>query len=123
VVLDNRGYGCINRLQNATGGASFNNLLEDCYTVPDGAPKLDFAAHARALGAEAERVEDIAQLEAALQRARSSDRSYVVTLDTDPYITTDGGQWWDVAVPEVSDRNTVQQARAGYQASKGKQPY
>ena len=123
VVLDNRGYGCINRLQIVTGGASFNNLLDDCYTVPDGAPKLDFASHARALGAEAERVEDIAQLEAALQRARSSDRSYVVTLDTDPYITTDGGQWWDVAVPEVSDRDTVQQARAGYQASKGKQPY
>ena len=28
VVLDNRGFGCINRLQNATGGASFNNLLQ-----------------------------------------------------------------------------------------------
>ena len=27
VVLDNRGFGCINRLQRATGGASFNNLL------------------------------------------------------------------------------------------------
>ena len=28
VVLDNRGFGCIDRLQTATGGASFNNLLE-----------------------------------------------------------------------------------------------
>jgi 3D-(3,5/4)-trihydroxycyclohexane-1,2-dione acylhydrolase (decyclizing) len=27
VVLDNRGFGCINRLQRATGGESFNNLL------------------------------------------------------------------------------------------------
>jgi 3D-(3,5/4)-trihydroxycyclohexane-1,2-dione acylhydrolase (decyclizing) len=29
VILDNRGYGCINRLQTATGGANFNNLLKD----------------------------------------------------------------------------------------------
>ena len=27
-LLDNRGYGCINRLQMATGGANFNNLLQ-----------------------------------------------------------------------------------------------
>ena len=27
VVLDNRGFACIERLQAATGGASFNNLL------------------------------------------------------------------------------------------------
>ena len=30
VVLDNRGFGCIERLQAATGGASFNNLLVRC---------------------------------------------------------------------------------------------
>ena len=30
VVLDNHGFGCINRLQQACGGAPFNNLLEDC---------------------------------------------------------------------------------------------
>ena len=44
VLLDNRGYGCINRLQRATGGESFNNLLQhtDHVTLPD----IDFAAHA-----------------------------------------------------------------------------
>ena len=37
VVLDNRGFGCINRLQQATGGAPFNNLLRDARheTLPD----------------------------------------------------------------------------------------
>ena len=29
ILLDNRGFGCIERLQNATGNASFNNLLTD----------------------------------------------------------------------------------------------
>ncbi len=34
VVLDNRGYGCINRLQQACGGAAFNNLFDDCVQGP-----------------------------------------------------------------------------------------
>jgi 3D-(3,5/4)-trihydroxycyclohexane-1,2-dione acylhydrolase (decyclizing) len=40
VLTDNRGYGCINRLQQATGGAPFNNLLRDSYHVNE--PNLDF---------------------------------------------------------------------------------
>src|SRR5262245_8595422 len=47
VVLDNRGYGCINRLQQACGGAAFNNLFADCLQAPQGAPRIDFALHAK----------------------------------------------------------------------------
>jgi 3D-(3,5/4)-trihydroxycyclohexane-1,2-dione acylhydrolase (decyclizing) len=117
VVLDNRGYGCINRLQQACGGAPFNNLLEDSMQGPLGAPHIDFAVHARALGARAEHVANVAELEAALQRARSADRTYVISIDTDPARTTsDGGWWWEVAVPEVSPRASVRDARANYDA-------
>ncbi|CAD6512317.1 3D-(3,5/4)-trihydroxycyclohexane-1,2-dione hydrolase [Paraburkholderia kirstenboschensis] len=117
VVLDNRGYGCINRLQQACGSAPFNNLLEDSMQGPLGAPHIDFAAHARALGARAEHVANVAELEAALQRARSADRTYVISIDTDPARTTsDGGWWWEVAVPEVSPRASVRDARANYDA-------
>ncbi|MFM0483638.1 3D-(3,5/4)-trihydroxycyclohexane-1,2-dione acylhydrolase (decyclizing) [Paraburkholderia strydomiana] len=126
VVLDNRGYGCINRLQQACGGAPFNNLLEDSMQGPLGAPQIDFAAHARALGARAEHVANVAELEAALQRARSADRTYVISIDTDPARTTsDGGWWWEVAVPEVSPRASVREARANYDAqisARGKPP-
>ncbi|WP_280552869.1 3D-(3,5/4)-trihydroxycyclohexane-1,2-dione acylhydrolase (decyclizing) [Halomonas sp. 25-S5] len=119
VVLDNRGFGCINRLQQATGGAGFNNLLEDCRTVPEGAPKTDFAAHARALGCQAEHVHGIAELEQALQRARQSSKTYVIALDTDPLPSTaEGGAWWEVAVPEVSFREQVQKAYQGYLEAK-----
>jgi len=123
VVLDNRGYGCINRLQNATGSASFNNLLQNCVTVEGGAPKLDFAAHAAAMGANAEKVTSLAELEAAMGRAKASEKSYVITLDTDPFFTSDGGFWWDVAVPEVSPRKEVNQARDNYEQARKKQPY
>ncbi|OJA50930.1 3D-(3,5/4)-trihydroxycyclohexane-1,2-dione acylhydrolase (decyclizing) [Burkholderia ubonensis] len=115
VVLDNRGYGCINRLQQACGGAPFNNLLDDCLQGPLGAPAIDFAAHARALGAQAEHVADVAALDAALQRARAADRTYVICIDTDPARTTaEGGWWWEVAVPEVSSREAVRDARSAY---------
>lgn len=112
-VLDNRGYGCINRLQQACGGASFNNLID---TIDNGANhQVDFAAHAAALGATAETVGSIPELEAALARARTNDRTTVIVIRTDPVRTTgDGGAWWDVAVPETSLRAEVQAARTRY---------
>jgi 3D-(3,5/4)-trihydroxycyclohexane-1,2-dione acylhydrolase (decyclizing) len=114
VVLDNRGYGCINRLQRSTGSESFNNLLAD--TAHETLPDIDFAAHAASFGAIAEKVDTIANLEAALARAKSADRTSVIVIDTDPMITTDaGGWWWDVSVPEVSDRPQVREARKAYE--------
>ncbi|MBN8714802.1 MAG: 3D-(3,5/4)-trihydroxycyclohexane-1,2-dione acylhydrolase (decyclizing), partial [Xanthomonadales bacterium] len=114
VVLDNGGFGCIHRLQHATGGAAFNNLLADARHVT--LPAIDFAAHAASLGALSEHVADIAGLEAALARARAAPRSYVVVIDTDPRQTTDaGGWWWNVAVPEVSARPEVDAARRAYE--------
>ncbi|MES3021569.1 MAG: 3D-(3,5/4)-trihydroxycyclohexane-1,2-dione acylhydrolase (decyclizing) [Pseudomonadota bacterium] len=121
VVLDNRGYGCINRLQQECGVAPFNNMFDDCLQGGAGAPQIDFALHARSLGAGAENVKTIAQLEAALVRARAAASTYLVCIDTDPSRTTgEGGCWWEVAVPEVSEREQVRAARARYeQAKKG----
>jgi 3D-(3,5/4)-trihydroxycyclohexane-1,2-dione acylhydrolase (decyclizing) len=114
VVLDNRGFGCINRLQQATGGAPFNNLLRD--SRQQSPAPVDFAAHAAALGAQSEKVPDIGALGAALARARAAARTYVIVIDTDPQAATDaGGAWWDVAVPETSERDSVRNARVEYE--------
>ncbi|RWC47030.1 3D-(3,5/4)-trihydroxycyclohexane-1,2-dione acylhydrolase (decyclizing) [Mesorhizobium sp.] len=113
VLLDNRGYGCINRLQMATGGANFNNLLKDARheILPD----IDFAAHAVSLGAIAEKVSSVAGLETALAQAKKNTRTTVLVIDTDPLVSTEaGGSWWDVAVPEVSTRPQVNAARRAY---------
>ena len=120
VVLDNRGFGCIDRLQRATGGESFNNLLVDArHAVPSA---IDFAAHAGALGAASEKVGSIAELEQAMGRARLSERSYCIVIDTDPAEgTAAGGHWWDVAVPEVSTREEVRSARRAYETALGQQ--
>jgi 3D-(3,5/4)-trihydroxycyclohexane-1,2-dione acylhydrolase (decyclizing) len=122
VVLDNHGYGCINRLQQACGGAPFNNLFADAVQGGSGSPRIDFAAHAASLGALSENVKTIPELEAALRRARAADRTYVVCIETDPNRTTEeGGCWWEVAVPEVSDRESVRKARAAYEHGKRQQ--
>ena len=118
VVLDNRGYGCINRLQRSTGSQSFNNLFEDA--VHTEIPDIDFAAHAASLGAQAEKVTGIPELEAALARAKLNTRTSVIVIDTDPMKTTGaGGWWWDVAVPEISERVEVQAARKVYEEKIG----
>lgn len=111
VVLDNRGFGCINRLQRSTGGAAFNTLWEDSPHTT--LPNIDFVAHAASLGAIAEKAGSIAALEQALQRARQSERTHVIVIDTDPAVSTAaGGAWWDVAIPEISARAEVDAARA-----------
>ncbi len=114
VVNDNRGFGCINRLQNATGGAPFNNLLGDAKHVI--LPDVDFVAHARSMGAQAVKVASIAELEAAFRTAREAKSTQVIVIDTDPAVSTEaGGFWWDVAVPAVSNRAEVGAARRDYE--------
>ncbi|MFX5587208.1 thiamine pyrophosphate-dependent enzyme, partial [Acinetobacter baumannii] len=75
VVLDNRGFGCIDRLQRSTGSPSFNNLLATARH--ETLPEIDFTAHAGSLGALSEKVGTLGELEAALQRARHNDRTTV----------------------------------------------
>jgi 3D-(3,5/4)-trihydroxycyclohexane-1,2-dione acylhydrolase (decyclizing) len=116
VLLDNRGFGCIERLQAATGGASFNNLLGDA------APRVDFAAHARSLGAHAEKVDGLDKLEGALERALRSKKTSVVVIDTDPRRgTAEGGAWWDVAITGVPKSAAQKSARAAYERARKKQ--
>ncbi|HXW10272.1 MAG TPA: 3D-(3,5/4)-trihydroxycyclohexane-1,2-dione acylhydrolase (decyclizing) [Steroidobacteraceae bacterium] len=118
VVLDNRGFGCIHRLQQSCGVEPHGNLFGDPAS-PD-APHVDFAAHARALGATAEKVSGIATLREALGRARAAPHTAVVVIDTDPTrSTSDGGTWWDVPVAETSTSESVREARRRYESERG----
>ncbi len=125
VVLDNRGFACISRLQDGCGSEHFNNLLDDgTLTVGGPAPTIDFAAHTAAMGALSESVESLSDFPAALQRARAADKTYVISLKTRADISMEGGSWWQVGVPEVSSKTTVTDARANWQDDgRKKQPY
>ena len=115
VVLDNRGYGCIQRLQTATGSAKFNNMLDDCIGEGGEASRIDFALHARSMGADAVHVKDVAELKREMARARAAQRTQVLVIDTThTRVTAEGGCWWEVGIPEVSTRPEVQAAHAGF---------
>ena len=116
VVCDNGGYAVINRLQTAQGGVPFNNLVADCRTA--GPVAVDFAAHAASMGCLSETVATVAELEAALGRARAADRTYVIALRTDPYAWTEGGSFWEVGVPESHPRPSVMAARSAMDEGK-----
>jgi 3D-(3,5/4)-trihydroxycyclohexane-1,2-dione acylhydrolase (decyclizing) len=119
ILCDNEGYAVIERLQVFQGGASFNNMLADARG--GGSARVDFAKHAQAMGALTERVETLEQLEAAVRRARDADRTTVIVIRTDPHAWTGGDAWWDVGVPEVSDRDEVLLARAQHEAGRKQQ--
>lgn len=116
MVCDNGGFAVINRLQVNTGGAEFNNLLRT--TRHERYFHVDFVKHAESMGAIAEKVERLEDLPEAWERAKKADRSYAIVVDIDEYTWTEGGTWWEVGVPEVSDREDVRLARAEWEAEK-----
>jgi 3D-(3,5/4)-trihydroxycyclohexane-1,2-dione acylhydrolase (decyclizing) len=122
IVLDNRGYGCIQRLQLVSGSPRFNNMLDDCIPEGGNSSTIDFAMHARSMGADAVHVGSVAELKAAMVQARAATKTQVLVIDTTHTRTTDdGGCWWEVAIPEVSQRPEVDQAHARYVAAKQNQ--
>ncbi len=112
VLTDNRGYGCINRLQTmGCGGEPFNNMYVDCNV--EAQPQIDYVAHAASMGAHAVKAAGTDALEAELKAARARDIPTVIVIDTiakdfpGTGIETSAGahgHFWDVAVPEVSER-------------------
>ena len=100
VVCDNGGYAVINRLQNFKGTPSFNNLIKDSRVKKPFA--VDFAKHAESMGAAARHCESLADLEAALAWAKTTDRTTVISIVTDAFQWVPGDADWDVGVPEVS---------------------
>lgn len=109
VVCDNGGFGVINRLQNFKGGASFNNLIKDSRVKQPFS--VDFVKHAESQGALARHVESLADLETAMDWAKTTDRTTVISIATDAFVWTPGDAAWDVGVPQVSNREEVRQAR------------
>ncbi|MGQ0484145.1 MAG: 3D-(3,5/4)-trihydroxycyclohexane-1,2-dione acylhydrolase (decyclizing) [Hyphomicrobiales bacterium] len=119
VVCDNGGFAVINRLQNYKGVPSFNNLIKDSRVVKPFS--VDFARHAESMGAIGERVTSIAELERAMERAKTADRTSVIVIATDAFTWTPGDAWWDVGMPEVSKRDSVTAAAKDHAQAKAKQ--
>ncbi|SNZ21372.1 3D-(3,5/4)-trihydroxycyclohexane-1,2-dione acylhydrolase (decyclizing) [Cohaesibacter gelatinilyticus] len=119
MVCDNGGFAVINKLQNNTGNTSFNNLFADCPTITNQV-EVDFVAHARSQGAQAESVTDMDELREAFKRAKANDRTTIIYIKVDPYEgwTQEGHAWWEVGLPEVSKDPSVREARVNWEAGR-----
>ncbi|MFE3194886.1 thiamine pyrophosphate-dependent enzyme [Nocardia sp. NPDC059240] len=104
VVCDNDGYAVIARLQEGQGAQAFNNFYADCRSNHAEPPRVDFAAHARALGCVVFTASELAEFRVAYDRAREAavaqQRPAVVVVRTQPSSWTEAGAWWEVGVPQ-----------------------
>jgi 3D-(3,5/4)-trihydroxycyclohexane-1,2-dione acylhydrolase (decyclizing) len=73
------------------------------------------------MGALARKVESLADLGAAVDWARSTDRTTVLTIVSDAFTWTPGDAWWDVGVPQVSASGSVLEASKGQFEGRKKQ--
>ena len=119
IVCDNGGYAVINRLQNFKGTPGFNNLIKDCKVKKPFA--VNFAKHAESMGAAVRHCESLADFDAALTWAKTTDRTTVISIVTDAFEWLPGDADWDVGVPEVSARAEVRAARAHHDTIRKKQ--
>jgi 3D-(3,5/4)-trihydroxycyclohexane-1,2-dione acylhydrolase (decyclizing) len=74
------------------------------------------------MGAQAVHVKDVAELKAAMVKARAASSTQAIVIDTThTRVTADGGCWWEVAIPEVSERAEVREAHQRYVSAKASQ--
>lgn len=122
VVCDNGGFGVINRLQTGMGVPGFNNLLKDSRVLNKNNPlHVDFAKHAESMGALSRHCDTLADLAAAMEWAQTTDRTTVISINSDAYTWTPGGADWYVGVPEINERESIREARKGQEAFRAKQ--
>lgn len=121
-VLDNGGFAVINKLQNNTGNESFNNLIADTPTAVNQV-RVDFEAHARSMGANAETVSNPAEMAEAFKRAKVADTTSVIVMNVDPYEgwTTEGHTWWEVGTPHITDNKKVRDAHKDWESTRPQQ--
>lgn len=120
IVCDNGGYNVIERLQLGHGAASFRTMLDD-HAGSDGRPEIDFAAMAQAMGAKAQRVADLHELRTAMTAVQGTPGVHVIVVPVAQHRWSEGGSFWEVGVPEVSDRPAVDEARRAVRAGKQRQ--
>jgi 3D-(3,5/4)-trihydroxycyclohexane-1,2-dione acylhydrolase (decyclizing) len=129
VLVDNRGFASIGSLSESLGsqrfGTSYRYRNPDTGLLDGDALPVDFAANAASLGADVLRARTVAEFREALDRAKSSDKTTVVCIETDPLAPVPSSEaWWDVPVAEVSVLASTQKAREAYEeAKRGQRSY
>ncbi|TFE30618.1 3D-(3,5/4)-trihydroxycyclohexane-1,2-dione acylhydrolase (decyclizing) [Cohnella luojiensis] len=117
LLFDNHGFQCIHNLQRGHGSDGFGNEFrfrsKETGRLNGKYMPIDFAAHARSLGAASYTARNADELEQALRQAKAEQGPVLVEIKVLPGTNTDGyDSWWNVGVPEVSTDDKVLKAHA-----------
>jgi 3D-(3,5/4)-trihydroxycyclohexane-1,2-dione acylhydrolase (decyclizing) len=127
ILLNNNGFGSIGGLSESIGSQRFGTKYryrdEKTGQLTGQMLPVDFAQNARSLGANVIEAHDIKSLKAALEGAKEHHATSVITIETDLYKGIPGYAWWEVAISEVSEVDTVKKAYKDYMEHKKKQRY
>ncbi len=127
ILLNNNGFASIGGLSQSIGSQRFGTKYryrdEETGLLTGDILPVDFAQNARSLGAHVIETHDIDSLKSALVEAKSQTRTTVITIETSLTKGTPGYAWWEVAIAEVSEIDSVKKARAEYLENKKKQRY
>jgi 3D-(3,5/4)-trihydroxycyclohexane-1,2-dione acylhydrolase (decyclizing) len=127
ILLNNNGFGSIGNLSQSVGSQRFGTRYryrdQETGQLSGGFLPVNFAQNARSLGAVVYESHDIASLKKALADAKNQTVTTVITIDTDLYKGIPGYAWWEVAVSEVADIESVREAYRKYLEEKKKQRY
>lgn len=128
ILLDNHGFSSIGGLSESCGSGGFGTKYRyrnkaSGHLDGDYLP-IDFAQNAASLGAYAIKATDLASLKDALSEAKECDKTTVVAIEVDRDQRVPGYEsWWDVAVAEISEMESVQKARKDYETAKLNERY
>ncbi|HLP15571.1 MAG TPA: 3D-(3,5/4)-trihydroxycyclohexane-1,2-dione acylhydrolase (decyclizing) [Bacteroidota bacterium] len=127
VLLNNNGFGSIGALSESIGSKRFGTKyrFRNCDTgqIDGGMLPVDFIKNAESLGANVLAATNIESLTQALKAAKSSGTTTLIYIETDLEKSVDGYGWWEVAIAEVSEMESVRAARKKYLESKQQQKY
>jgi 3D-(3,5/4)-trihydroxycyclohexane-1,2-dione acylhydrolase (decyclizing) len=128
VLLVNHGFASIGGLSASIGSGGFGTHYRYRNAQSgqlDGAPlPVDYAANARSLGAYVIVAPTLVALKAALVEARDQKQTTVIVVETDREQRVPSYEsWWDVPIAEVSELESVQQARSAYEGAVKKERF
>ena len=127
VLLNNDGYASIGGLSASLGSEGFGTYYrfrnEDTNQLDGGLLPIDYAANAASMGAYVIKAANVTELNTALKKAKTIDRTTLIYIEVDRKKGIPGYAWWDVAVAEISEKEAVTESYKTYQEHKKTQKY
>lgn len=84
---------------------------------------VDFMKNAESLGANVLEAKSFDELVKCLAKAKTVNKTTLIYVETNLEKTVEGYSWWEVAISQVSDMETVKEAYKDYVKNKSEQRY